>query len=133
MFVGVSAKMSNVEIGAGVTWIYCEVALTFKQCEKYEGGTSGTIATSSDSHEDSGGSGGGSSGGGGGGKKSSGKKKPKPIKHADTGLDFSKEYQTSKDRTKETDKAKDESSKYGPTHHKGSTPATDFSKKYQTR
>jgi len=72
LFVATNAKCSKIEIGPDKKWSYCEVQITLKQCEKYEGGTSGTIAKSSDS--DGGGSSGGGGGGGGGGSGSKGKR-----------------------------------------------------------
>lgn len=119
MFIGTSAKMSNVEIGAGITWLSCEVAVTFKQCEKYGGGTSGTIESKDDSdgHESS-----GSSGGGGGSSKGGKKKKPTSKKRSiyDQDDERKKQIQQARERAQETGKAKEESSGYTPTRYTGS-------------
>ena len=90
LMVGTNAKTNKIEIGPDKKMNYCEVQLTLKQCEKWEGGTAGTIEKNDDSDGyDSGGSGGGSGGGGGSGKKgkrSSGKKQPTtPSKYPDSG------------------------------------------------
>lgn len=42
-FMGVSAKITDIEIMPSGKWSYCEVQITLKQCEKYTGGTAGTI------------------------------------------------------------------------------------------
>lgn len=89
LMVGTNAKTNKIEIGPDKKMNYCEVQLTLKQCEKWEGGTAGTIEKNDDSDgHDSGGSGGGSGGGGSGkkGKRGSGKKQPTtPSKYPDSG------------------------------------------------
>ena len=57
MMMATNAKTVNLTIGANGKWDYCEVMVTFAQCEKYGGGTDG---------EKKSGSGGGKKRGGGG-------------------------------------------------------------------
>lgn len=88
LMIGTNAKTNKVDIGPDKKMNYCEVQITLKQCEKWEGGTAGTIEKKDDSDGHSGGSSGGGGGGGSGkkGKRSSGKKKPTtPSKYPDSG------------------------------------------------
>lgn len=88
LMIGTNAKTNKVDIGPDKKMNYCEVQITLKQCEKWEGGTAGTIEKSDDSDGHSGGSSGGGGGGGSGkkGKRSSGKKQPTtPSKYPDSG------------------------------------------------
>ncbi|MBR3740105.1 MAG: hypothetical protein IKN04_06525 [Clostridia bacterium] len=55
-FMATDAKVNNIQMTSSGKWSYCEVALTLKQCSKFDGGSSG-------------------GGGGGGGKKSNSGKK----------------------------------------------------------
>lgn len=80
LLVGTNAKTNKVEIGPDKKMNYCEVQITLKQCEKWEGGTAGTIEKDDDS------SGGGGGGSGKKGKRSSSKKQPTtPSKYPDSG------------------------------------------------
>ena len=88
LMVGTNAKTNKIEIGPDKKMSYCEVQITLKQCEKWEGGTSGTIPKNEDSSSDHGSSSSGGGGGGSGkkGKRDSGKKKPTtPSKYPDSG------------------------------------------------
>ena len=88
LMIGTNAKTNKVDIGPDKKMNYCEVQITLKQCEKWEGGTAGTIEKSDDSDGHSGGSSGGGGGDGSGkkGKRSSGKKQPTtPSKYPDSG------------------------------------------------
>lgn len=56
-FMGVSAKINNIEITPKGEWSYCEVQITLKQCEKYGGGTAGSSSSSGKKKKKSTGSG----------------------------------------------------------------------------
>lgn len=55
-FMGVSAKISNIEITPKGVWSYCEVQITLKQCEKYGGGTAGSSSSGKKKKKKKGGS-----------------------------------------------------------------------------
>ena len=44
-FMGVNSKINNIEISPNGAWSYCEVQITLKQCEKYDGGTAGSSSS----------------------------------------------------------------------------------------
>jgi len=75
MMMATNAKTVNLTIGANGKWDYCEVMVTFAQCEKYGGGTDG---------EKKSGSGGGKkrSGGGGGSRYPADDERKKQMREA---------------------------------------------------
>lgn len=87
LMIGTNAKTNKIEIGPDKKMNYCEVQITLKQCEKWSGGTAGTIERDDDSDgHDSGSSGGGGGGSGKKGKRGSKKKQPTtPSKFPDSG------------------------------------------------
>ena len=46
-FMATDAKVNNIQMTGSGKWSYCEVALTLKQCSKFDGGTSGSSGGSS--------------------------------------------------------------------------------------
>ena len=71
-FMMTGASIGNLQISTKGVWTYCEVSLTFQQCSKYDGSTSGSSSTPSNY------------GGGGGGSDSGQKTKKKSTKTKST-------------------------------------------------
>lgn len=81
-FMMTGASIGNLQISSKGVWTYCEVSLTFQQCSKYDGSTSGSSSTPSNY------------GGGGGGSNSGQKTKKKSTKSKSAKEDFPKPSDT---------------------------------------